>query len=911
MKLRGLIKRYDSEFDLELNHDECIDELVKSGVEDLSTKAGTFESLCLLVALSWCRIIKADVGNNLRESAIRRDECVVPAKLLAKWTKERIQNGDVTDKDTEFACNVLARWFDGAGKAHYRHKEYTEARQLFEQATIWVDQSDLWFLKLDLNSNFRRAEYEVDNTGFGVEDPDASEEERKRFSDEIKEKRLARNKDLIAEYEKLLAWGNKKAAKKQLELTKAQVASNDLSRLPRKAKEFLRGYCSVLHNLSISYRLTGDTSKSLDLSLVSSCIAENLCDEYRLAQARLHQATIYEMRAGNSKEYPDAKSRALELFSGMSRMAWRRGSLIGQQGEYRVLGLFAQDKDELHGAINGLRSLLARIRAGSNFVRGEQSADLEVYFFTVDSLNKLCSLASENHGFDDVYVSELREFLADEQLAVLRSIRRVNTILTYKHLQNRRNAKVFNLHINKAIVGKQDSSALSLLEESSGRELYDVLAKDGFVGDTEMSEFAQSAIGESYGGPFACDGGSGGRRSGLRRMTDQQQRDTREAFLKQAMRAFEADARKNPIPVAPYDTEFVDKLVEHSERHPSFALARFFTQVKEGEEQLGVFVLRNGVLQYNDLGLWNPDAFCEEMINDDGDLVPTPEFAHRIGQRFFPDEIWNKITEDDPQHVVVVPHGKMFNLPLHLATTELGKKPLCACAPLCFSVSSVMHLATGRNNLRTIPVRNDDMLVLISKLDAKRVTGAEVCGVRWIPDQIRVFGEKPQELNQNVKNARADWDTLASFDFVPRFVCVASHGDYDPKLDDVYGPTLDLGEGAMRYVSQFDIARRMHFQGNRFLSINACVSGQGAGRDGADVSGFLRSFIAAGAGALGVTQFHVLDRCIVQTVKNLLLESRRAAESDNNFDVVHQLTKYYSTKNPKHGMDQYPLVLYL
>lgn len=332
---------------------------------------------------------------------------------------------------------------------------------------------------------------------------------------------------------------------------------------------------------------------------------------------------------------------------------------------------------------------------------------------------------------------------------------------------------------------------------------------------------------------------------------------------------------------------------------------------EESVSKVGVFLIDAGEITFHDLGNIDLNALLEEIENHEGAYVPTEAYAIKLRKLFFPSEIWEAITAGSRSHVVIVPQGELFNLPLHIAKIEEGSAPLCAQVPLCFSVSAVMHFATERHQLRSLKVNPGDTLTLIANIDNK-VSGESIVGTSWDDNLTRVFGDMPENkgLSDAVEVMPCDWDSLSPLNFVPHFLCIACHGTYDPAFDQLYGPTLKLGGGDMEFVSQFDIATKLNFTGNQFLSINACVSGHG-GMEGGNVSGFLRAFIATGAGALGVTQFSVHDRDIVKTVKNLLRGSRKVAENGGTeFDLVGKLQQYYASR-PTTVMDMFPLVIYL
>jgi hypothetical protein len=115
-------------------------------------------------------------------------------------------------------------------------------------------------------------------------------------------------------------------------------------------------------------------------------------------------------------------------------------------------------------------------------------------------------------------------------------------------------------------------------------------------------------------------------------------------------------------------------------------------------------------------------------------------------------------------------------------------------------------------------------------------------------------------------------------------------------------------------ITQYDIATLVRLPRNKLTLLGACVTGQGVDLGGGEVSGFLRSFMAAGCGALAVTLWPVLDEAIVDVAGSLL----RAIKTGMNgpVDLVQKLfqaslARCKKVDGARERLEACPVVLYL
>ena len=914
------IEWFDSWFDVRLEHGECLQLLRDQGALSLSAP-DPYQALAYYVGSSWCEMIQHDVGYAIRRGALIRERSRIAAELLDKWTTQQMAAPRAADSpDIHFAANVLARWMDGAGKLFYRNKQYTDARMMFERALGWAHKERHWFLLPDLKSNHVRADFEEQRTAHKAP-------------------------DLVATYQELLDSTRAEASSRKVPMPTACADTTPFRCRPdegvsREKREFLRGLCSILHNMSLAEESQGQLDSSEKHSRESELIAQVMDDQYRLAQAVNHQALLH---AGKARKEAVAErqrkyvARARELFARVrDELRWRRGRLIAWQQSARLLAETSSDLSVVLYGVDELKRLLDEIKTDRQFASGEQSADLEIYDYTVGALrgilDKWTTVPSDEarRGYE-----KLAKLVEDEELTVARAVRSVVKISQYKQNYNRARCHVFEYHIAKHIDSNDYLRALAILEEVSGRELLDVLAVDVMPGGvSEQRSYDWEAPVDVFvlpeetrsGGAEVIRAADSPRRFDLRRpgidvVTN------RKTYLEQALQEYEYEALQNPIPVTSHDPEVAQKVVELSKRVPGFAMVRYASLSHRDRPNKGLcaFVVRGGQLTHHELDWRRTETALQETVKSQPDnpdtvrIVPDREQARSLWDALLA-PLWHAVApspDELPEHLVLVPHVDLFQAPLHLALENNEALPLAARVPLAFSVSATMHLAARRYARRWLPTRNDDDLCAIVSLASPDVTGQEICRTEWDSSRLHVFGDEPADLWGHQYESEAEWRHIETklSEIAPEFLVIACHGSYDPsEAARDLGPTLHFGPH-IPFASQFDIARRLRLRNNRFTALAACVSGQGAGMAGGDVAGFVRSFIAGGAGALGVTLFSVLDAEIVRTVRHLLRTTRWATQK-GALDLTATLQRYYAGRcrhlgDANQRLDACPLVIYL
>lgn len=199
-------------------------------------------------------------------------------------------------------------------------------------------------------------------------------------------------------------------------------------------------------------------------------------------------------------------------------------------------------------------------------------------------------------------------------------------------------------------------------------------------------------------------------------------------------------------------------------------------------------------------------------------------------------------------------------------------------------------------------------------------------GLSWPEDYLHVAGRVPRKLEVRKYWGKGDRRGLACLVAEEPEVFVFSghgllHGDGDLGLQ--------LEDGVLTH---YEIPSHMRLPRNKLTLLAACVTGQGANLNGGEVSGFLRAFMAAGAGVLGVSLWSVRSDRMAEAIRSLLAAAaplgkvppykteRGVLGETKTFNAVTALHAYYKEKllgpeseslDVQDRLEASPLVLYL
>ena len=854
-----LIRRFDVDFDAPLWHKYAIGILQMRGAFDPAPD-GDYRAAAVRVGAHWCAIVRADVNYDLLEGL----------RLMNASSGDAERLRSVLGEAGEFTGYAVARWYDGAAKIRYRLGSYSSARISFETAAAIARTHSLDWCLPDLLSNFYRARYEE------IRQSAATEHGDKRLQAHVDE--LAAERDRIA-------------AAVADALAKVRTAGRDDP--PVRPRELLRGHSSVLHNLAVALKDQGRIDESLAMSRTSFAVSELLGDEYRIGQSRNHQALL-------------DRSAAPELFRILSTGEWRRGRLIAKQ---QLAGLVGGEE-----GVAAIESLLGQLAHDSE-ATGGTGMDIDLYAFSVRMFASIVDAMKAKDSDATAYEARLSE----QRMIMAASVRDAVAMPAYK----RAYAKAVRPSYLEAIRSVLDDAKLApvdrwerafrFAEESTARELLDMLASAGLPQlQVEAAATPTRLASSASDGRQRSAEPRGARRAGVRGV-DTPADDALVGELAQRETEFEERFLRQPLEASPPDPEIAHRMRMYTVNNPGTCVVRFVTYGRTAPARLGAFVFLDHTMTFVEVADY--EAVHGLVAELPLETEPSPKQTGAIWELLVA-PLWPTISaKGDPRHLVVIPTDELFAMPLHVACPVGTTVPLAARLPLSQSVSATAFVARGRNLLKRQPVAAEDDLAAIVLADGI-VTGAEIVETGWDSAHLYVAGNVPDGVGE-VWHLPADFSGLAAISAVkPEFFVYAGHGDIHRRFPEL-GPYLQMEAARL---TQYDVALRLRLPRNKLTVLGACLAGQGAQTSGGDVVGFLRSLIAAGAGAVGVPLWSVLDDAMVDTVNDLLVASRRAVlEADSVFDVVDTLHRRYarlteSVRDPSDLptlLQQMPIGLYL
>lgn len=845
-----IVRRYDVEFDVPLRNNDAVgilrilnafepDGLVLDPVD--VEHAGP---LVASVGAHWCAIVADDVQYRLLDGLHLVEESQKAATALREWWDLDARWRTLAATDRTRIGYVLARWFDGAGKLRYRLGAFSRARLSFEVAVEVAAAAELWWTLPDLRSNLLRARFEELRQAI---------RSGRRFEERLQE--------LRAQLEELEADCKAVARRERIRLSRPREAVARRLSAPTDL-EFLRGYSSVLHNLAVTEGEGKRHAKSLAISRRAAAISTALGDRYRQAQALNHQATMTSALGD--------PARARRDYERVIGLGWRRGALIARQN---LASLHTNPAE----VVAGLRSLLHELERPA--ARGRQATDIDIHAYTVTRLNAAATRS--------VIAADLVEELAEEievgRLVMARSVRQVVAIPSYKQEYAVGIRPTYLGAAERALEQGHEDVALGYVEESSARDLLDMMASSSLPTlDPPAPLPPNLAPGPSAGsGPH--------RRRGRLERRQTSLTDPMTAVLAERAEEFETALVRNPVEAAPHDAEVAHRLRMFAANHPGLCMIRYFPR----GAGIAAFVMRGRSVDVVDC------ASAAEITA----LARVMPIKHAPSATDAAD-MWRCLLEkawplvmgrgDKPDHLVIVPTDDVFAIPLHLTSVNGDmNRPLGVEVALSFSVSATAFVTRSRHMLRyQIADDADDLAAVV--LRDNQVSGDELFDNGWNPERITLAGDPPALLRCGKGGAtvhEGNWEGVRALAAtLPEFFVYAGHGDYITGRSEL-GPYLWLRNSI---ITQYDVALRLRLPRNKLTILGACLAGQGAEVGGGEVAGFLRSLMAAGAGAIALPLWSVADGEVVRTTRSMLATSRRASRTaDGIFDVVGALHDHY------------------
>jgi hypothetical protein len=873
LRSRQIIEQFEQESDVPMQHHEALGVLEALGAfhgDDLVASVGAW----------WARILHKDVAYLLLDGL----ECIAESRPSA----EQLGRSAAARSDP-LAAYVVARWHDAAGRIQFRCGDMMAARLEFTAAAGFAACDALWFCRSDIQSNLQRAAFDEqekarEDRGLQAEYKafQALHDDTLRLAAEHGVELAAIEPTLAPGLRAFIADPDCTIGGSPERLAAVLPVADARSRL--QGREFLRGLANVLHNLSVvctpqpQRSWTGDIERSRRLSWSSALIAYGLGDGYRLAQALRHSASTE----------PDDRlaTRYLEIVR--DRLPWKRGRWMAAQAlAPRVPP--QQGRAMLEGVLRELRQRQTARGADIGF-------DVDVHRYTVEVLAR---------------VAPDLDALAELRLEAARNIRRVVKVSTYR----RRLAEVLyptylreierscqSIGSSQAALERTEET-LSLVEEASARELLDLLA----AARADESRGAQHA-----GTPRRAVEAPVVRARGYARGDVDRQAARSSAYeaIGLSQLRFEQQALYRPIVSTAHDVEIAGALRRLTATQPGLVVVRYFLSGfdRQRASELRAMVFRAGRVTLCDARL-DIEAM-RQLASEPHAEGPSVSRARRIWDVLVA-PVWPLlVTPEVPATLVMIPAAGMFNLPMHIALPPGDDAiPLGIRFPFCMSVSATAYVSRRRHLLQVQPVDPDDDLCALVPGDADVYPG-ELVGLGWASrDRFHIAGARPEELTPEDftwwgPGNHAGLDHLLAQR--SEFFVYAGHGA-SVKRDDAVDVALQLADG--EYLTQYDLAAGVGLRRNKWTLIDACVSGVGGDTASGEVAGFLRAFIAAGAGALAVTKWRVQDAAIGRVAGRLLRAAARAA--GQCIDIVRTLhsIQYCAFMDAKHVLDDAKHVL--
>ncbi|MFF3559714.1 CHAT domain-containing protein [Streptomyces sp. NPDC002574] len=867
LDVEDLILRFDVDFDVPMRQDDAV-RLLRLAVESGQGRPDDITAVARRVGAHWCEIVRADVAYRLFTGLQLIKASRSDALLLHDLHLRR-----ELPADDHFAQYAVARWFDGQGRIRYRLGSFTSARISFGTAVDIAQQAGLWWAVPDLTSNRERARFE---------------EQGQPIRDVGKRSATA---GFVTELESVLGQIEELARLHGVGLVTPPTPDT-----PRRHREFLRGYSNALHNLAMALREAGRPAQSLATTSRSLAISQGLADAYRIAQSRTNQALCD----------PD---NAQQHFEELLTLPWRRGRAIARQN----LALRAGGAPGLAQ----LRQLLDEIERDDSADGHHAGLDVDFYAYTVRGYQRTAEALPPASRPQDVL---------NRRLGLARSVRSAIALPAYKRTYARHMRPAFLHAIADAVSRGHDGQAdqeriLSLVEESAGRELLDLLASSH---PSALKPPAHHIAGSPL--PEAT-GTAPGVRPALRSAPPELAQALREV-LAEREREYEERFLDAPLTSVPHDEDIAHRLVQYTLNHPGSCVVRYFRYaapdgVAAGAgpvpDSLGITVCRDGRLTtvpgiaYEDVTRLAEQVWAD--VSDPASPWPSEATCRRVWDLLVA-PVWDRVHDGGAiTHLTLIPTDHVFAIPLHVAVGPGDTRPLAARVPLSHSVSVAAFVTQGRHLLKRQLMEHDDDLAALLSTDAD-ASGRELIGTGWHRDHVIVAGTPPQGLEHTMPAHAADWDGLSALVAKePEFFVYAGHGTY-LEGPEASGPMLHLG--SQDVLTQFDLALRVTLPRNKLTVLGACVAGQGMRSDGGDVLGFMRSLIISGAGAVCLPLWYVLDIAMVETVRALLKGSRQVLGDGDTapFDVVQALHEHYlrvvdDYPNLAGRIQHTPLALYL
>ncbi|HST84669.1 MAG TPA: CHAT domain-containing protein [Kineosporiaceae bacterium] len=770
-----IVMRFDVHFDRPFEHGRAIGALEMVGAFDTAIERRP----AIRIGAYWCAIVRADVGYSLARGLHLVEESREAAEslavdLLARGDRQAAAQITALSPEEIFDAYATARWFDGAGKINYRVGNFARARMYFAKSLKIAQAWGIWWCVPDILSNLLRGEYEEQRQS----DQDGEEKDAKQLAflvDHIGALRRARSE-------------HHQDAEQFSQNLREESPATDRQPTYRQL-EFLRGYASLTHNLSVALMgikpglwktmprsvlpvapsASERDAESLTLSEEAGTISEAMDDDYRQSQALLHQAQIL-------TRTDEGRKQAYLIYERLTNSKWVRGKRLALQNRARARG----DEE----ALADLKGLIDDYWQDSETAGHSAGMDIDFIAWTVNFYAEVAAGLRDRHSPERQ--RELQDEIRTARQRAARTVRKVIALPSYKQAYAKAIYPVFQEMIGRLVDEKDDAQGrsidpqaptfgktthedrheriLALSEECSARNLLDLMAaanlpqlrSDPSTGSTgrppgsgESPAFAPSrppaaSTGLTRGAVSRpIDGG--GRRSAPQRSLKVYGSKLYDVLLAR-QQEFERAFLDTPLEAAPDDKDVANKLNMLTANDPGCCVLRFISYRSADPEQTetlwGAVVAQHGRQEFvTNFDSTAVNTLVRSINGTDDEGAPRDATANSIWELLI-EPVWDRINRGwagsapsesvahQDRHLIIVPSDELFEIPFHIATERAWHEPpLGAMVPMSYSVSVTALVSRGRHLLKVQPVdRRDDLGAVICLDTQNQDSGIRVSG---------------------------------------------------------------------------------------------------------------------------------------------------------------------------------------
>jgi hypothetical protein len=917
-KIEEAVRLFDSHYDVQQLY-SYVAELFRSVPRPEDTDSADLRWQFAYLGAAWAQIVTSvdltyELGRGYQVHDESRD---LAARLLSSPAVHPV--------DEVFGKQVLIRWHDASAKLYYRTGDHTTARSFWDKCLALLEAPDgslidprLEFIYPDIKSSSERNQFEEYRQTTAA----ANENE--------KEKAIANKRDqLVADlgtvikgtrgyfakrYPDVLAYLDNPAANR--------IGVPDLlASLTIRDRERLRGLANLYQNSFKPHEVQRIAEFTNDQLGLMQALHEQARTAYKSLRDTVDLAQAFQLYMTAASLWKRVRDQAY----------WRRGHFFARQNLAlleRDFGAKFIEANQLGGSmapthllacLRELIALIDDIQSIGTSSEGDYAeiTDVDLHGWTIDIAYKtLETLKGWAVRQDQAVVDEIESRVIDELQQMVRQHRQVIRVGVYKYAF----AKFYRGLFHRIVQHYYDLTVRSKsyfpklacwVEESSSRELLDIIAAQRrkaapasapvrtapSLPDSEASDDANEARDE---------------RPCLRRLRqgDEGMQQRIVAMKIESEREFDEYAKRNPVAAAPISADIGDKAKQYCVVRQA-VIVRFF-QVSDHDYAAVVFY-PNGSSKIRRLpptaaSPLNPAAAAQSenpvdqamrlvrkvlapSTGDDGaDLRMIEETLPDLGRAAgaildaVAPELFRPERDLDagPSCVIVMPVGILWKVPFHAAIVD--EQLFCTKVPLVYATSITALVEHNRDSGLTSTVQAGTIGVCTSYAESRpnqvRFGQRVVNRVRCGRGSVKVVGPVAVPKAGDVSHVSRE-ALQALIQNCLSVLYLGCHGEYF--ADDLdrcclvfHNSTNADDSEATTLITPEQLALMDAPSPIPLVILAACVSGQGVGLPGGEISGFYRAMAAMGA-ATCMLSFWPVDSQLVDDFAIKMMEGVRAS----------------------------------